>query len=127
MKNRSAPSALSTSSAHLAAIVSFERLAATLAIAAVATLAGCATSTAGYQESPTDRAFGDTVRQAQTRQTIDPDAAAKSAKAEAAGQTVQGDAQSARQAVGRYQDSFKAPPKTFNVLGVGGVAGGLSN
>jgi hypothetical protein len=74
-------------------------------------LAGCGT-TPHY-----DARFGDAVRQARSAMTIDPDAAARSGPAAGI------DGQAARAAVGRYQDSFKAPPPVVNVINIGGVAG----
>ncbi len=66
--------------------------------AVLATLAGCA-ATPNY-----DKHFGDAVRQSRAAMTINPDASANP-------DPVAGmDGQSARQAVVRYQDSFKAPP-----------------
>ena len=38
------------------------------------------------------------------------------------------DGRAAREAVGRYQDSFKSPPPVVNVINIGGsVGGGRSN
>ncbi len=76
-------------------------------------LAGCATS------SPTpdyDLRFGDAVRQARARQTLDPAAASLAA---APGM----DGRAAREAVILYQGTFKQPPPVVNVINIGGPAG----
>lgn len=77
---------------------------------AAAFLVGCATST-----SPSDSTFGDSVRRARLAQTIDPDAGAK-----AGDPSVGVDARAARSTIDAYQDSFKTPQRTFEVLGIGG-------
>lgn len=93
-------------------------VAAALVGTALFALAGCQTATPAADEpATTDRQFGASVREAMARQTIDPQAASKAGDPK-------GDAGTARTAMGRYQDSFKQPPKTFNVLGIGGVATG---
>lgn len=72
-------------------------------------LAGCVSTTPAL-----DAVFGDAVRQARTDQTLNPDASANrdpvlgiDGKAGAAAQT-------------RYQESFRAPPKTFEAVNIGG-------
>jgi hypothetical protein len=78
--------------------------------AALAVLAGC-TTTPDY-----DARFGDAVRQAKSAMTIDPNASANR-------DPVAGiDGQAAREAIARYQNSFKAPPPVVNVINIGGVA-----
>lgn len=77
-------------------------------------LAGCA-------HSPTpqyDMRFGEAVRQARLAMTIDPDAGAKG------GATGGLDGRAAREAIHRYQNSFKEPPPVTNVINIGGVTGG---
>lgn len=76
--------------------------------------AGCAsTTTPNY-----DRHFGEAVRMARAQQTINPDASKNA-------DPVAGlDGPGAKEAIGRYQDSFKSPPPTFNVINIGG---GLSS
>ena len=60
-----------------------------------------------------DAAFGESVRQATAMQTINPSAGANA-------DPVTGiDARSGRSAMERYHESFKTPPKTFEV-GIGG-------
>jgi hypothetical protein len=76
-------------------------------------LGGCAVpATPNY-----DARFGDAVRQSRERMTLNPGAA--SAAAPAPGM----DGKSAMEAVGRYQDSFKAPPPVVNVINIGGSVG----
>lgn len=93
-------------------------LAASLALAAMT--AACGTPGNGktaYGPSLTDAAFGDSVRQARLRQTIDVDAGSKH------GDSVAGDAGSAVRALQQYDRSFEQPRPTINVLGIGGVGG----
>jgi hypothetical protein len=78
--------------------------------AALAVLAGCAT-TPNY-----DARFGDTVRQARSAMTINPNASANPDPAAGI------DGQAGREAIGRYQDSFKAPPPVVNVIKIGAGA-----
>jgi hypothetical protein len=84
-----------------------------ICLATLALLAGCAGTTPHY-----DKRFGDAVRQARSAMTIDP--AAASNPDQAAGI----DGQAGREAVARYQDSFKAPPPVVNVINIGGATGG---
>ena len=61
-----------------------------------------------------DANFGNAVRQARSAQTLNPDASANR-------DPVLGiDGQAAAAAQDRYQESFKAPPKTFEVINIGG-------
>lgn len=78
--------------------------------AALAVLAGCASTTPGY-----DARFGEAVRQARTAMTINPDAASQDPATGI-------DGQAAKDAIDRYHDSFKAPPPVVNVINIGGVA-----
>lgn len=65
-----------------------------------------------------DAKFGDAVRAAREAQTVNPAASANK-------DPVQGiDGKAAVNALERYQDSFKAPPKTFEVLNIGGSQSG---
>jgi hypothetical protein len=73
-------------------------------------LAGCGT------HSPTpnyDTRFGDAVRQSRQMMTLNPNAAAP-----APGM----DGKAAGEALGRYHDSFKAPPPVVNVINIGAGA-----
>ena len=64
-----------------------------------------------------DAKFGDAVRASQQLQILDP-------TAPKGNNPVQGiDGQAAANAQGRYQESFKTPPKTFEVFGIGGTNG----
>jgi len=84
-----------------------------LALVLMALLAGCASSpTPNY-----DARFGDAVRQARQQMTLNP--------APPSADPVTGmDGKTAKEAVGRYQDSFKAPPPVVNVINIGGAVGG---
>ena len=83
-----------------------------LALLVIALLGGCASSiTPSY-----DTRFGDAVRQARQRMTLNPNAGANP-------DPVAGmDGRSAHEAVVRYQDSFKSPPPVVNVINIGGSA-----
>lgn len=71
---------------------------------------GCASTTTPNL----DARFGEAVLQARALQTINPDFPANP-------DPVYGlDGESARQAMIRYQESFKTPPSTFNVINIGG-------
>lgn len=75
-----------------------------------AALAGCSSL------SPrSDAAFGNAVRQAKTLQTLNPQAGLDDPRLPTL------DGASARNALVRQRDSFKEPPPTFQILGVGGV------
>lgn len=71
-------------------------------------MAGCANAPI----APQDGTFGDTVRAARQAQTLNPAGADKRDKA------VGLDGKAAVSAVDRYQESFKTPPKTFEVLNI---------
>lgn len=74
---------------------------------------GCAPVTPRY-----DARFGDAVREARSKMTINPDA----------GKTqdpVNGmDGKAARDAITLYQGTFKAPPPVVNVINIGGALSG---
>lgn len=81
-----------------------------LALLIVALLGGCAASTTPNY----DARFGDAVRQARQRMTLNPTASANP-------DPIAGmDGRSARDAVVRYQDTFRAPPPVVNVINIGG-------
>ena len=85
----------------------------TTALMLIALLAGCAVSpTPNY-----DARFGDAVRQARQEMTLNPNAAAIAP----APPVIDGIA--AREAVGRYQDTFRSPPPAVNVINIGGQIG----
>lgn len=84
----------------------------TIAVMGLATqLTGCASTTPEL-----DAKFGDAVRAARDKQILNPAASANQ-------DPVLGvDGKAAVSAQDRYNDSFKAPPKTFEVIG-GSVSG----
>lgn len=77
-------------------------------------LAGCAaTVTPNYNAK-----FGDAVRDAKLRMTINPNAGLST-------DNVAGiDGKAAKEAVGRYHGTFKEPPPAVNVINIGGAIGG---
>ena len=78
-------------------------------LCAAALLAGCAVSaTPNY-----DARFGDAVRLAKQRMTLNPNAASTDPVAGL-------DGPAAQQAQVRYLDSFKSPPPVVNVINIGG-------
>lgn len=82
-------------------------------VALAAQVTGCASTTPEL-----DSKFGDAVRSARERQTLNPQASANQ-------DPVLGvDGKAAVNAQDRYQDSFKSPPKTFEILGIGGISSG---
>ena len=83
----------------------------TLALACLVT--GCASVSPQY-----DAKFGDSVRAAIAAQTLNPSAAPNTDAALGL------DGGSAGNALERYQDSFKAPVKTFEVINIGGALSG---
>jgi hypothetical protein len=78
----------------------------------LALLGGCASSPTPHY----DARFGDAVRQARQSMYLNPTANADPV----AGM----DGKAAREAVGRYQDSFRAPPPVVNVINIGGAISG---
>lgn len=76
-------------------------------------LAACSTSTTPNY----DARFGDAVRQARQAQTLNPGTVSTN--------PVMGmDGKAAKEAAGRYQDSFKTPPPVVNVINIGGQQSG---
>lgn len=74
-----------------------------------ALLTACASSTPVL-----DANFGNAVRQARSAQTLNPNASANR-------DPVLGiDGQAGAAAQDRYQESFKSPPKTFEIVNIGG-------
>lgn len=78
----------------------------------LALLGACASTTPNY-----DARFGDAVREAKLKMTINP---APSVAATDAGM----DGRAAREAMAVYQGTFKAPPPAVNVINIGGQIGG---
>jgi hypothetical protein len=80
----------------------------------LALLGGCATSlTPNY-----DAKFGDAVRQARLKMTINPDAGTNPDQVKGM------DGKSARETILLYQGTYKAPPPAVNVINIGGGIGG---
>ncbi len=77
--------------------------------ALVSLLAGCVSTTPEY-----DKRFGDAVRQSRQQMTINPNAGST---ADAA---LGMDGNAAREALVRYQSTFKTPPPVTNVISIGG-------
>ena len=84
-----------------------------LALAAVL-LAGCAASSTPQY----DLRFGDAVRAARQAMILNPNTASAPGPA----QGIEGTR--AREAIGRYDDTFKAPPPVVNVINIGGGVAG---
>lgn len=74
-------------------------------------IAGCST-TPNY-----DARFGDAVRQARQQMTANPDAGKNT------DQVAGMDGKSAKEAMTRYQTTFKDPPPVTNVINIGGAIG----
>jgi hypothetical protein len=72
-------------------------------------LAACSTTTPDY-----DGKFGNAVREAKLKMTINPDAGKN--PDQAAGM----DGKAANDAIIRYQNTFKLPPPTANITNIGG-------
>lgn len=83
-----------------------------LTLAILSALAACSTGTPRY-----DARFGDAVREAKAKMTIDPEAGASP-------DPVAGlDGKSAREGIILYQGTYKAPPPAVNVINIGGGIG----
>ena len=77
-------------------------------------LAGCASSvTPNY-----DAKFGNAVREAKLKMTINPDAGKNP------DQVLGMDGKSARETIILYQGTYKTPPPAVNVINIGGGIGG---
>ncbi len=84
-----------------------------LAIATLITLlTGCSSVTPNY-----DAQFGNAVREAKLKMTINPDAGKNP------DQAVGMDGKSARESIILYQSTFKTPPPAVNVINIGGALG----
>lgn len=90
------------------------KMMAVLAMSGVVLSACMASGTPNY-----DARFGEAVRQARALQTLNPEAGRQ-------GGLVTGiDAQAGKSALDRYQESFRTPSRSFEVLGIGsGSPGG---
>ncbi len=92
--------------------VSSVRTRLALAVASLSSLGGCALLP---PPAPTlDGLFGASVRHSVAAQTANPDAGKR------ARQPDEFDAQSAVAALARHRATFKAPPPSFNIIGVTG-------
>ena len=76
-------------------------------------MAGCASVTPNY-----DAKFGDAVREAKLKMTINPDAGKNP------DQVAGMDGKAGRDTIILYQGTFKAPPPVVNVINIGGGLGG---
>ena len=86
----------------------------TSAIAFLLTLlTGCASVTPHY-----DALFGNAVREAKLKMTINPDAGKNP------DQVLGMDGKSARETIIFYQNTYKEPPPAVNVINIGGSIGG---
>lgn len=72
--------------------------------------AGCASTTPQL-----DATFGEAVRSARTTQTLNPKASENTAP------VLGMDGKAAASAQQRYQESFQTPPKTFEIINIGGA------
>jgi hypothetical protein len=74
---------------------------------------GCSHVTPNY-----DARFGDAVRDAKRKMTLNPDAGKD-------GNPVVGmDGRAARESMLQYHESYKSPPPAVNVINIGGAIGG---
>lgn len=80
----------------------------------IALLAACTSVPSAY-----DMRFGDTVRDANSKMTINPNAGKNP------NQLAGIDGKAAKEIIIRYQDSYKTPPPVVNVINIGGnISGG---
>jgi hypothetical protein len=84
----------------------------TFTVLAAAFLATACAETPHY-----DARFGEAVREARLAMTIDPNAGARPDEVKGI------DGRSGKEALKRYQDSFKEPPPATNVINIGGAIG----
>lgn len=75
-------------------------------------LVGCASVTPHY-----DARFGEAVREAKLRMTINPDAG------RGADGALGMDGKAAKDTISVYQETFKTPPRAVNVINIGGAVG----
>ena len=73
-------------------------------------LSGCVSTTPEY-----DKRFGDAVRQSRLEMTINPNAGSTADAALGL------DGTAAREALVRYQSTFKTPPPVTNVISISGI------
>lgn len=84
--------------------------------AMAALLAGCGSTTPNY-----DAHFGEAVRTAKARMTINPDAGKMAGTGTDAATGMDGRA--TRETMVRYERSFRTPPPASNVINIGGTLG----
>ena len=89
------------------------KLATALLLTGLAGLTGCASVTPNY-----DAKFGNALREAKLRMTINPDAGKNSDQVSGM------DGKAAGEAIILYQGTYKAPPPAVNVINIGGNIGG---
>ena len=89
------------------------KLATALLLTGLASLAGCASVTPNY-----DAKFGNAVREAKLRMTINPDAGKNPDQVSGM------DGKAAAETIILYQGTYKAPPPAVNVINIGGNIGG---
>lgn len=83
------------------------------ALTALSLLSGCVSAAPDYASR-----FGEAVRYNRQAQVLNPGAAENQDLAAGL------DGGSAREAIQRYQDSFKSPPPVVEVINIGGSVGG---
>jgi hypothetical protein len=94
------------------------RSAAAVVLALSFLLGACSNSVLPSSTPRLDSAFGESVRQVRAAQTIDPEAGRKSPPVAGI------DGEAGRSVMQAYQKSFVEPPRTFNILGIGGASVG---
>lgn len=88
---------------------------ASIVITTTAVLLAACSALSPVETRELDARFGDAVRQARAQQTLNPEAGRNT-------DPVSGiDGVAAQNTIDEYQKSFKEPPRTFNVLGIGGT------
>ena len=85
----------------------------TLLLTGFAGVTGCASTTPNY-----DAKFGNAVREAKLRMTINPDAGKNPDQVSGM------DGKAAGEAIILYQGTYKSPPPAANVINIGGNIGG---
>lgn len=92
------------------------RSVASIAIVTAGLLLTACSALSPVETRELDARFGDAVRQARAQQTLNPEAGRNT-------DPVSGiDGVAAQNTIDEYQKSFKEPPRTFNVLGIGGTS-----
>ncbi len=89
--------------------------------ASVLAIALCSAACVGPTTPAYDAQFGVAVRQARLAQTLNPDAGGE------ADPLAGLDGSAGRAALERYHESFREPPRSFEVLNIGGSSVGGAN